>query len=64
MVWHTWIIKKAAHEQQNAFWRRLSVRCFLLLRLLIDCLFSATMELYHIIRSASESAFEARSFRW
>ena len=52
------------HMSNNAFWRRLSVGCFLLLRLLIDCLFAATMELNHIIRSASETAFEARNFRW
>ena len=50
----------------NAFERRLSVRVRygLLLRWLIDCLFAAVMELYHIIRSAWETAFEARSFRW
>ena len=52
------------HTSNNAFRRRLSVRYGLLPRWLIDCLFAATMDLYHIIRSAWETAFEARSFRW
>ena len=44
------------HTSDSAFLRRLSVRCCLLLRWLIDCLFAAPMELCHVIRSAWETA--------